>query len=71
VCTIFRIKTTVISTPLISRKKVKAFALEVAEKRYHRFTRVGDDFYLKCEGALKDFIRRYVHQLPSKGKTIK
>ena len=57
-------------TPLINRARVKQFALAVAEKRTHRFTRVGDDFFLKCEASTKEFIRQYVNRLPSKGKTI-
>jgi len=59
-----------IKTRLISRKHVKAYALAIAENRAHRFTRVGGEFFIKCEGQLKDFIRRHVQQLPSKGKTI-
>ena len=59
-----------IKTKLINRKHVKAFALTVAEKRFHRFTRVGGDFYIKCEADLKAFIRSYVRRLPSRGKTI-
>jgi hypothetical protein len=55
---------------LINRKKVKEFALEMAKHRAHKFTRVGSDFYVKCEGQLKAFIRSHVHSLPSKGKTI-
>ena len=55
---------------LINRKKVKEFALEMAKHRAHKFTRVGRDFFIKCEGNLKQFIRGYVHSLPSKGKTI-
>ena len=55
---------------LINRTKVKAFALEMAKGRTHKFTRVGGDFFIKCEGNLKQFIRHYVHSLPSKGKTI-
>ncbi len=42
----------------------------MAKDRAHRFTRVGGEFLLKCEGRLKEFIRCYVRQLPSKGKTI-
>ena len=57
-------------TKLISRKHVKLFALAVAEKRSHKFTRVGGDFYIKCESNLKEFIRLHVQQMPSKGKTI-
>jgi hypothetical protein len=57
-------------TKLINRTHVKAFALSMAAHRAHRFTRVGGDFLLKCEGQLKAFIRTYVERLPSKGKTI-
>jgi hypothetical protein len=55
---------------LINRKHVKEFALEMAKGRAHKFTRVGGDFLLKCEGNLKNFIRSEVGRLPSKGKTI-
>ena len=55
---------------LINRKHVKQFALDMAKDRAHKFTRVGGQFFIQCEGNLKTFIRNYVHQLPSKGKTI-
>ena len=55
---------------LINKKHVKMFALEMAKDRTHKFTRVGNDFLMKCEGNMKEFIRSYVRQLPSKGKTI-
>jgi hypothetical protein len=55
---------------LINKKHVKEFALEMAKGRAHKFTRVGGDFLLQCEGRLKDFIRSHVRALPSKGKTI-
>jgi hypothetical protein len=55
---------------LINRKKVKEFALEMAKHRAHKFTRVGREFFIKCEVNLKTFIRAQVHSLPSKGKTI-
>jgi hypothetical protein len=42
----------------------------MAKHRAHKFTRVGRDFFIKCEGNLKQFIRGSVHSLPSKGKTI-
>ena len=57
-------------TPLINRAKVKQFALAVADKRTHLFTRVGEEFLLRCEANMKQFIRQYVGRLPSKGKTI-
>ena len=59
-----------IKTPLLNRSKVKRFALDMASNRAHKFTRVGGEFFLKCEANLKEFIRGYVHRLPSKGKTI-
>ncbi len=59
-----------IKVRLINRKHVKEFALEMAKGRAHKFTRVGGEFLLKCEGHLKAFIRQQVHALPSKGKTI-
>ena len=55
---------------LINRTKVKEFALEMAKHRAHKFTRVGREFFIKCEVNLKTFIRAQVHSLPSKGKTI-
>ena len=55
---------------LINRSKVKKFALEMAKGRAHKFTRVGSEFFIKCEGNLKEFIRNQVHSLPSKVKTI-
>jgi hypothetical protein len=59
-----------IKTRLISRKHVKALALSVAEKRAHRFTRVGGEFFMKVEANVRQFVRGYVERLPSKGKTI-
>jgi hypothetical protein len=55
---------------LINRKHVKEFALSMAQTRHHKFTRVGDDFFIKCEANLKEFVRSHIHRLPSKGKTI-
>jgi hypothetical protein len=60
-----------LSVRLISRKHVRAFALEVAKQRAHKFTRVGSEFFLKCEGQLKAFIRSEVQRHPSVGKTLK
>ena len=58
------------STKLVSRKHVKEFALTVAGQRAHKFTRVGGEFFIKVESNVREFIRRYVQSLPSKGKTI-
>jgi hypothetical protein len=49
---------------------VKDFALTVAGQRAHKFTRVGGEFFIKVESNAKEFVRRYVQSLPSKGKTI-
>ena len=59
-----------IKVKLISKKHVKQFALDMAKARAHKFTRVGGQFFIKCEANLKEFIRHYVQRLPSKGKTI-
>jgi len=56
---------------LINKKHVKEFALACASQKAHKLTLVGGEFYLKCEAQMKDFIRRYVHSLPFKGKTTK
>ena len=56
---------------IINRRKVKLFALEMAKTRAHKFTRVGREFYIKCEANLKEFIRNQVQRHPSVGKTIK
>lgn len=63
-------KCNTIRVKLVSKKHVKQFALACAEKRTHKFTRVGGDFFIKCEAQVKEFIRQYVQGLPSKGKTI-
>jgi len=59
-----------LKTRLINRKQVKEFALVVAQGRFHKFTRVGGEFFPKCEESVKEFIRSYINRLPSKGKTI-
>lgn len=56
---------------MINRRKVKLFALEMAKGRAHKFTRVGGEFFVRCEANLKGFIRDQVHRHPSKGKTLK
>jgi hypothetical protein len=56
---------------MINRRKVKLFALEMAKQRSHKFTRVGSEFYVKCEARLKEFIRGQVARHPSVGKMIR
>jgi hypothetical protein len=55
---------------LLNRRQVRQYTLEQARSRAHKFSRVGKEFYAKCETHLREFIRNYVHRLPSKGKTI-
>jgi hypothetical protein len=55
---------------LLNHRQVKQYALAQASHRAHKFTRVGGDFYVKCEAHLRQFIANYIHRLPSKGKTI-
>jgi hypothetical protein len=56
---------------LINRQAVKRYAKDVAQDRHHKFTRVADEFFAKCEGHLRRFIREQIHRLPSTGKTIR
>ena len=56
---------------MLNKRKVKLFALGMAKTRAHKFTRVGKEFYDRCEVNLKNYIRSQVHSHPSKGKTIK
>ena len=55
---------------LLNRRQVKLYALAQAQHRAHKFTRVGNDFHIKCEAHLRQFIQSHIHRLPSKGKTI-
>lgn len=55
---------------LVNRQAARRYALKVAGERHHRFTRVGEQFYDKAEGFLRQFIRGHVNRLPSKGRTI-
>ena len=59
-----------VKTPLIKRSHVRKFTLDAAKSRTHKFTRVGGEFYIKCEANLRQFIRNQVHSLPCVGKTI-
>lgn len=56
---------------LLNKRQVREFTLTQAQQRAHKFTRVGGDFYVKCEASLREFIRNYLHRLPSMGKTIR
>ena len=61
---------TEIKVKLVSKKRVRMFALEMAKSRAHKFTRVGGEFFIRREANLKEFIRNEIRRLPSKGKTI-
>ena len=56
---------------LLNRKQVRAYALDVAKSRAHKFTRVSEEFLVDCEAQLKATIRERIHRLPSVGRTIK
>ncbi len=64
------IMSTAIKVRLVRKKHVREFALEMAKGRAHQFTRVGGEFFIRCEARLKEFIRSEIRGLPSKGKTI-
>lgn len=57
-------------TQLVNKRQVREFALSVAQQRYHKFSRVGGEFFVKCEAVLRSYIASHVAGLPSKGKTI-
>jgi len=58
-------------TPLINRAKVKALALAFAQQRARKFSRVGNDFYIGVEAALRNAIANRVANAPSVGVTLK
>ena len=57
-------------TPLINKAKVKQLAFAYGENRAWKFTRVGNDFYVKAEAALRNFVAQHVASHPSMGKTL-
>jgi len=56
---------------IINKTKFKALALELARKRAHKFTRVGNGVAEKANHHLTVWLMNYIASLPSKGKTIK
>jgi hypothetical protein len=56
---------------IINRSRLRRFALDAASQRHHRFTRVSEEFVEQAEAHLRTWVREYVRQLPSLGKTIK
>ena len=55
---------------LINKSAVKKAALEIAGKRYHKFTRVSAGFLAQANGALKDYLDKKIAGYPSVGKTL-
>jgi hypothetical protein len=47
------------------------YALNVAQNRALKFTRVSEEFEAACEAQLRVSIRDRIHRLPSVGLTIK
>jgi hypothetical protein len=56
---------------LLNKRHVREFTLTQAQQRAHKFTRAGNEFYVRCEANLREFIRNQIHRHPSVGKTIK
>jgi hypothetical protein len=56
---------------IINKSKFKKLALELAQKRAHKFTRVGNEVVEKANHQLTVWLLSYISSLPSKGKTIK
>jgi len=57
-------------TIFINKAQVKKFALEVAKNRYHKFTRVSNEFLVDVDSKIRGIIINHVNSLPSVGKTI-
>jgi len=57
----------------ICRSKCKEFALKMAAecRPANKFERVGEEFLIAAEAALKSFIVSRIKSHPSKGKTLK
>lgn len=55
---------------LINTKAVKAYALECAANRHHKFTRVSNEFLVRMDNVLRSKILEHVKSMPSVGKTI-
>ncbi|MAK37804.1 MAG: hypothetical protein CMC15_16720 [Flavobacteriaceae bacterium] len=56
---------------LINRKQVSEFAKYCADKRAHKFTRVGSDFLDQIDLDVRAAIIARVNQQPSMGKTLR
>lgn len=55
---------------LINKAAVKKFALEIAKLRYHKFTRVSQQFLDDMDALVRTAIRNRVAGAPSKGQTL-
>jgi len=56
---------------LINRKGVREFALEEAEKRHHKFTRVDRGLLDAAEAVVKKYVADIVRAHPTNGKTLR
>jgi hypothetical protein len=59
------------TTTLLNRSSIRAFALRQAEVRGHKFTRVSKDFYDRIDRKLREIIAAEIHSMPSAGATIR
>jgi hypothetical protein len=65
------IQKTKVPLKFINASKCKKFALEFAKaNRAHKFTRVGEDFLVSCDNAVRNHIQSRVNGHPSVGKTL-
>lgn len=55
---------------LISKTHVKTFAFSMGETRAWKFTRISDDFYVRCEANLKNFVRNEIAKHATRGVTL-
>lgn len=56
---------------VVNQKAIRRLALDLAQKRAHKFTRVSQDFVNRIDASVKMLVLREVEALPSKGRTIK
>jgi hypothetical protein len=57
---------------LLNKKAVKEYTLQMAKslRPFHPFERVGSDFILRIDAAVRRAVAAEIKQHPSKGKTL-
>ena len=60
------------SASLLNKAQLKKYALDAAAaNRHHKFSRVSEDFMIKAEAHLRQWVVAHVKNLPSSGETIR